>query len=514
MIFGLLGLAFLGGGAWAIVDGWPYLVLERGFTQVIIGSVVATAGTILIALSRVMVELRQVRASLVASGALSAAAALATASTAPAEAGKISWPSGRPTARVLPGPVPPEAGGLSPTAIGLAGAGAALAAAGALADPSPSGEDRPAGAAAPVPSGTEARHDEAGQEDAGQEDAGQQEAGQKEAGDESDTRWLAPELSTALNEQSFAPFPPRTSPVDVLPDEPDDLAPKAEPAMAGEAADRAPEPFDPVAAAIAAAIDEPKPLAPIAEPEPVSAPEPEPEARRELEQEPEPAGQSDDPFHVGDPAESSIWWPEINASAEFAVAPPEPEASEPASLRERLSIGPALPDLGAGRPSVELPKLPAEPDKPTSLDAAEAWMNPVFSRREPFFGEPSAQPVASEPPWPAPPVLPSLPLEPLEPAPAVRSEEPIATRPDEASAFEPLPESEPEAEAQVAAPVADAPPAASEEGVIGAYQVGEAHFTLFADGSIKARTPDGDYQFGSMDELKVYLASEKSRLGV
>jgi hypothetical protein len=62
-----------------------------------------------------------------------------------------------------------------------------------------------------------------------------------------------------------------------------------------------------------------------------------------------------------------------------------------------------------------------------------------------------------------------------------------------------------------AAPVEEAP-AASEEGIVGAYQVGEAHFTIYADGSIKARTPEGDYSFASMDELKVYLASERSRL--
>ena len=110
--------------------------------------------------------------------------------------------------------------------------------------------------------------------------------------------------------------------------------------------------------------------------------------------------------------------------------------------------------------------------------------------------------------------MPPLPSEPLDTAPAARSEEPTATWPDEAPAPEALPDVEPEPEPQAAAPVADAPPAASEEGIIGAYQVGEAHFTLFADGSIKARTPDGDYDFGSMDELKVYLANEKSRLGV
>jgi hypothetical protein len=43
IFFILLGLGFVGGGAVAIVDGLPYMVLERGFTQVIIGTVVAVA---------------------------------------------------------------------------------------------------------------------------------------------------------------------------------------------------------------------------------------------------------------------------------------------------------------------------------------------------------------------------------------------------------------------------------------------------------------------------------------
>ena len=72
--------------------------------------------------------------------------------------------------------------------------------------------------------------------------------------------------------------------------------------------------------------------------------------------------------------------------------------------------------------------------------------------------------------------------------------------------------------ATVDEPQAEEPPApadsraASDEGIVGAYQVGETHFTIYADGSIQARTPDGDYVFASMDELKAYLASEKSRL--
>ena len=64
------------------------------------------------------------------------------------------------------------------------------------------------------------------------------------------------------------------------------------------------------------------------------------------------------------------------------------------------------------------------------------------------------------------------------------------------------------------APAAAEARPASDEGIVGAYQVGDAHFTIYADGSIRARTPDGEYSFASMDELKVYLASEKSRLGV
>ncbi len=37
-LFLVLGLALLAGGAYAIVDGWPYRVLERGFTEVILGA--------------------------------------------------------------------------------------------------------------------------------------------------------------------------------------------------------------------------------------------------------------------------------------------------------------------------------------------------------------------------------------------------------------------------------------------------------------------------------------------
>ncbi|WP_439496978.1 hypothetical protein [Bosea sp. (in: a-proteobacteria)] len=77
-----------------------------------------------------------------------------------------------------------------------------------------------------------------------------------------------------------------------------------------------------------------------------------------------------------------------------------------------------------------------------------------------------------------------------------------------------MPEDEAAPDQEPEEPAKQSGPASSEEGVVGAYQVGDTHFTMYADGSIQARTPDGEYSFASMDELKVYLASEKSRLGV
>lgn len=63
-IFTVLGLFLFGGGAYAIYDGWPYLVLERGFTQVIIGSIASSAGLILISLAWVLREIRTLKRSL------------------------------------------------------------------------------------------------------------------------------------------------------------------------------------------------------------------------------------------------------------------------------------------------------------------------------------------------------------------------------------------------------------------------------------------------------------------
>lgn len=52
-------------------------------------------------------------------------------------------------------------------------------------------------------------------------------------------------------------------------------------------------------------------------------------------------------------------------------------------------------------------------------------------------------------------------------------------------------------------------PAASQEGVIAAYTVGQTSFTMFADGRIRAEMPDSVKEFTSMEELKAFMAQRR-----
>jgi hypothetical protein len=202
------------------------------------------------------------------------------------------------------------------------------------------------------------------------------------------------------------------------------------------------------------------------------------------------------------------------------------------SLSKRLQLG--EPDVSSAPAETETP-LSAARD-PEAFESAAAWMAPPSRKHDSWFPDdgdaherddahdsaptPAEAPQneAELPPWPPVTHGVEVPAQEhgheAEPAAAAASEAPEdeADEDDAASVRsgeEAVGEEAPEGEASAAAP-----PAASEEGIVGAYQVGDAHFTIFADGSIKARTPDGDYNFASMDELKIYLASEKSRLGV
>lgn len=481
IIFILLGLGFLCGGVAAIVDGLPYMVLERGFTQVIIGTVVAVAGVVMLALAWVLVEVRRLKSTL--SGA-AMAMSVASMVGSPVAGGDA------PTPRMTSGSG--DAGGTRQSALVAAGAGTL------------------AGAAL---AGTQALGAAGGQGGFAGEPA------------EADDKAAAPGLFGTYLAQQPAPeagdgraLPEHARDADLLPA------------------------FDPF-----------RPVDPQGEREPeteteteTAAAPPEPALPMVLPHEPDAERAAATPDGPGETGESGLpdVLPEIDDGfapapgpsdiddpLAAAVAPPSREDDEFGLLRESLAglrfesglpggrLEPSFAEIASSdAPAGERPGGP-----PDDLAAAGSWMESAPRRQAPWFAEPAA---ASQDDRAAPPDV--APLDAISeaswPKPDVSGPEvphwPPQTR--EADSFEPAAPAP--APAEDAAPAPDSPepdvageaaaPAASDEGIVGAYQVGEAHFTIYADGSIQARTPDGDYSFTSMDELKIYLASEKSRLGV
>jgi hypothetical protein len=474
-IFILIGIGFLCGGVAAIVDGMPYMVLERGFTQVIIGTVVAVAGVVMLALSWVLFEVRRLKKTLSGAAMAMSVASMVGSPAAGYDGATPRMTSGSEDAAGTPQPGLAAAGA-------LAGAGGALAAAQAL--------------AAPVPG-------------------------------EPENKAVEPDLFGAHLEQGMPPAADADAPdghrladVDALPDfdpfRPVDPQGVPEPEA----------PFD-VPAVHADALGSEPPAAP---PEGQGAtPETTP---ADALPEPAVAGPSD----IDDPL-----------APDLAPAPSR-EIDEFGMLRESLAglgIG-SGPSGGRIEPSFADVYSLHEPadgqavSNPDELTVAARWMGPALPRRAPWLGDAGETSQEALVP-PDPDVLPELEVlpesevlpEPSWPAldVAERDVRPWPPQTRDAAVFEqPAPETAVPEEApasDTAVPDESAPepvtseadaageaPAASEEGIVGAYQVGEAHFTIYADGSIQARTPDGDYSFASMDELKIYLASEKSRLGV
>jgi hypothetical protein len=64
MVFALYGLAaaMVAGGAWLVVQGYELIVLERGWTMVIGGSVLATGGLLLFGIARAVAALQRIEA--------------------------------------------------------------------------------------------------------------------------------------------------------------------------------------------------------------------------------------------------------------------------------------------------------------------------------------------------------------------------------------------------------------------------------------------------------------------
>lgn len=462
-IFVLLGLGFFAGGIAAIVDGWPYLLLERGFTQVIVGSVAVTAGVILLALSWVLVELRRVRVAI--AGALT----VPSAGPSAGEAARASMGMGE-GARTIPGEAQSTLPGLGTVA---AGAGL-VAAGGALAASMRGGAEDAPTAAQDLPE---------------------------------------PVISDLFDEIAH--------PLDLPAERREEAAHAVEEPEEGRGDVPAAEMHEPHKTE--AVLPE---LAPDAATPSVAASfvtQHEDEAAREEEDADTDAAASDEVQRSSSP-QAPAWWPQVDTPRRDE-AEPSVEADDFGALRQHLSFGPQRPEAHSEpEPEPDLPVGETSFDqRDREIDEAAAWMAPAFGRREPPFGEPEQ--VADEPAIPRwPPLTSGAPrLEPdVESAdsPEVQPEtteaesriEPVFEESE--AAGEPQDEAEEAISGEETETVPEPPrPATSDEGVVGAYQVGDTHFTMYADGSIQARTPDGEYKFASMDELKTYLASEKSRLG-
>ncbi|CAM5770693.1 hypothetical protein [Bosea minatitlanensis] len=457
-VFSLVGLALFGGGLYAIYDGWPYLVLERGFTEVIIGSIAAAAGLVMLSLAWLLRELRTLRRELAGAAATQAAAAPV------AEAALTAAPrQARPESPAAT--LPPAA----PVAVGAAVLGAGAAAAVAVAETPEAGSPAPETLERDLFGALVAEH------------------------------LIAPDADADLAEEK--PEPARDEAVaDMFGKEAFGIAPAVhDEAAAGELPAEAAQADEP--AAVVAAW----PL-----------PDETPDASDEAAQ------------AKGEEAEG----PAGDAADDAVAAEPEP-AAEPAGHDEFAALRESLTSQlgGLHRPGGRIEPALAPEDDPFA--EAEAWMASPGGRREPRFDAPAAtaesETAPPAPAWP-PRTEPALPVAPAgrEPGPseedvAAAQDEPVDLPHEAASREEQVPVAAEPAETEALPQEEPGPepagtqaqaPAASDEGVVGAYQVGETHFTIYADGSIRARTPEGEYSFASMDELKVYLASEKSRLGV
>lgn len=471
-LFVVLGFALLAGGAYAIVDGWPYRVLERGFTEVILGGLAVVAGLILLALAAVLAEIRRLKG--LVSGAM---AAMTLSEARPQDLPLPGETHPRPELPLENEPASaPERTGIATTL--AAGAGAA-AVAGALTGLAKAGE--PPDEAALGEAGEADKAEESEPSSPGDVEAVVAEPSQSpsvEAGATDD--WLLPPPAPVLD----------AAPSDVRPDE------RGEDDEESEADGKVETSEEDENRSISADAREESPLhdreGDVAQPMPLPEGEPGaglPEDDKDGAKQ-EAASES--------PAEDRLWWPRIDRPVRVEAGSVDDEFS---ALRDQL--------VGAvNAPEIEPPRRDRD-----VLDTVEGWTAPrpwppVTQPRDPGAladteadGADKALPEDGKA-EPAP-----GPSEAVAPAPGPEQSEEPTPEPAAAEAETPL------ADKALAADIKpDEEPAASDEGVIGAYQVGETQFTMFADGSIHARTPDGDYTFASMDELKAYLASEKDKL--
>lgn len=473
-LFVVLGFALLAGGAYAIVDGWPYRVLESGFTEVILGGLSLAVGLILLALAAVLAEVRRLK------GLVSGAMAVAALSEPRSEARPLPSEAPARAEPVLEKVPAPEVSSIGIATTLAAGAGAAAATGALIGLTKTEGEPQ---AKAADKAGDADKTDEGDSVLSARPEtvaAEPSQAPSASAGDIDD--WLLPPVSPVLD----------AAPSDVHPDKHEEGEETGEQVAKSQDEpelplsldkEEVPEPSDEKTGEVgpaAAVVDEPE----------TKPTEDAPDAPK---QEPAPVLERDD----------QLWWPRID----------RPEREQSASVDDEFN---ALRDQLVG--VVNAPEVGAPRRDRDTLGTAESWMAPrpwppVTQPRDPgALSEAEAEAADKAAPEEAK-------VEPV----AAQNDEPRATAPEAEPEEEEAQEPASTATADLLAAEKAGPsmaetkpgeePAASDEGVIGAYQVGETQFTMFADGSIHARTPDGDYVFASMDELKTYLANEKDKLG-
>ncbi|CAN7550004.1 hypothetical protein [Bosea sp. LjRoot237] len=458
------------------------MVLERGFTEVILGALAVTAGLILLALAAVLAEVRRLKG--LVSGAMAVVALSEPRSNerpAPNEAPSRSEP-------VLEKEGGPQAGHVGIATTLAAGAGAA-AVAGALTSlakaEEPTGEK-----ASDKPEEADKTDDDDGGDGKRSDHVGVVAAEPQQppsivTGETDD--WLLPPLPAAFD----------AAPSEVKPDERNEA--EEEPTSPEVEQDH------PISSDDDKSLREDPDNKEGDEAEPVQVPVEEPEAEQ-ASAEGGTAKQEIPP----EPEKDRLWWPSIDRPSTEATATVTDEFT---ALRDQLSGV-------VNAPEVELPRRDRV-GVSDGLGASESWMAPrawppVTQPRDPRALSDVEGEIAGKA---APEGIEAETIATGEPAaPEPEPQEELTQVSDLAEAEVPPAEAaEPAAEAKsdeepLGKEPSDEEPAASEEGVIGAYQVGETQFTMFADGSIHARTPDGDYTFASMDELKTYLASEKDKL--
>src|SRR4051812_20663991 len=147
---------------------------------------------------------------------------------------------------------------------------------------------------------------------------------------------------------------------------------------------------------------------------------------------------------------------------------------------------------------MKLPDFLLERNRGTS---DESEIRDIRTRKD-DFGDYEPGPFPSEPPAPvAEPVASAAapaephPIDPLGPAVehAPQDVDDVTAKPADALEGEP-------GTTEAAAPQQ---PAA----IIGTYNSGDNHYVMYSDGSIEAETPQGNFRFGSLDELKEFIAS-------